>query len=273
MRHWPDADTRSLGARAGRSPASPDLSGSWRFPPWSWVPSALAACAADAAPRASGRCSRPFRRRRPAPPTVAGTVAPRARAPISGVRPEPRQVVPRLPPLRLGARRVPTVTRTPAPPPVRTTDAAMTGDLPGWKQVFVEDFSAGDVPLGLLPRARFTARGGAPATRTGPRIRPGRSTAEDPATTRRRCLSVRNGIAGLVLHSENGVSMGAAPTPKIPNASPTRPRANSSSTAGTRPYRATRPASRRRGSCGRTVASGPGTGRWISPKGDLAKTI
>src|SRR5688500_12682972 len=41
--------------------------------------------------------------------------------------------------------------RIPSPNPTRTTDVNPVGDLPGWKHVFMEDFNAGDVPLGAFP--------------------------------------------------------------------------------------------------------------------------
>ena len=102
----------------------------------------------------------------------------------------------------------------------------MTGDLPGWKQVFVEDFSAGDVPLGGFPgplyRARWSAgyKDGTPDT-AGQKN--GGKTGYYPS----KVLSVRNGTLDWYLHSENGITMGAAPTPRIPNASSNPRRANS----------------------------------------------
>ncbi len=110
----------------------------------------------------------------------------------------------------------------------RTTDMKMTGDLPGWKQVFVEDFSAGDVPLGGFPGPLYSAKwsagytDGTPDTaaqRSGKKARSGYYPS--------KVLSVRNGALDWYLHSENGISMGAAPTPRIPNTSSNPPRANS----------------------------------------------
>ncbi len=115
---------------------------------------------------------------------------------------------------------------TPEPSPVRTTDTSPTGDLPGWKHVFEEDFSAGDVPLGGFPgplyQERWSAgyKDGTPdtAAQIG-----GTNSGYYPS----KVLSVTNGALDWFLHTENGVSMGAAPTPKIPNASSNPPRDNS----------------------------------------------
>ena len=115
---------------------------------------------------------------------------------------------------------------TPEPSPVRTTDTSPTGDLPGWKHVFEEDFSAGDVPIGGFPgplyQERWSAgyKDGTPdtAAQIG-----GTSSGYFPS----KVLSVTNGALDWFLHSENGVSMGAAPTPKIPNSSSNPPRDNS----------------------------------------------
>ncbi|WP_427128989.1 glycoside hydrolase family 16 protein [Pseudarthrobacter sp. S9] len=102
----------------------------------------------------------------------------------------------------------------------------MSGDLPGWKQVFAEDFSAGDVPVGAFPgelyKARWTAgyKDGTPDTA-------GQVSGGKSGYYPSKVLSVRNGALDWYLHSENGISMGAAPMPKIPNASANPARANS----------------------------------------------
>ncbi len=114
----------------------------------------------------------------------------------------------------------------PDPSPVRTTSTAASGDLPGWKHVFEEDFSAGDVPVGAFPgplyQEKWSAgyKDGTPdtAAQIG-----GTSSGYYPS----KVLSVRNGALDWFLHSEDGVSMGAAPTPKIPNSSSNPPRDNS----------------------------------------------
>ena len=114
----------------------------------------------------------------------------------------------------------------PAALPVRTTDVTMTGDLPGWKQVFVEDFSAGDVPLGGFPGPLYSARWSA-GYKDGTPDTAGQANGGKTGYYPSKVLSVRNGTLDWYLHSEAGVTMGAAPTPKIPNASSNPPRANS----------------------------------------------
>ncbi|MDQ1621771.1 MAG: hypothetical protein QOH19_189 [Actinomycetota bacterium] len=101
------------------------------------------------------------------------------------------------------------------------------GDLPGWRQVFEEEFSAGDVRLGGFPgdpyKNRWSAgyRDGTPDT-AGQKKSGGKS-GYYPS----KVLSVHDGVLDWYLHSDNGVSMGAAPQPKIPNASARPPRHNS----------------------------------------------
>ena len=102
----------------------------------------------------------------------------------------------------------------------------MTGDLPGWKQVFVEDFSAGDVPLGGFPGPLYSARWSA-GYKDGTPDTAGQKNGGKTGYYPSKVLSVRNGTLDWYLHSENGITMGAAPMPKIPNASSNPPRANS----------------------------------------------
>ena len=102
----------------------------------------------------------------------------------------------------------------------------MTGDLPGWKQVFVEDFSAGDVPLGSFPGPLYSARWSA-GYKDGTPDTAGQKNGGKTGYYPSKVLSVRNGTLDWYLHSENGITMGAAPTPRIPNASSNPPRANS----------------------------------------------
>ncbi|MFP3463210.1 glycoside hydrolase family 16 protein [Arthrobacter globiformis] len=121
----------------------------------------------------------------------------------------------------------------PAPKPLTATVPAAdpklqelpTGDLPGWKQVFREDFDQGNVPVGGFPGPAYAAkwsagyRDGTPDT-AGQR---GSKSGYYPS----KVLSVQNGMLDWYLHTENGVSMGAAPTPKIPNSSTSPHRDNS----------------------------------------------
>jgi beta-glucanase (GH16 family) len=111
------------------------------------------------------------------------------------------------------------------PPADPTLQELPAGDLPGWKQVFREDFDQGNVPVGGFPGPAYAAKwsagyvDGTPDT-AGQR---GAKSGYYPS----KVLSVRNGMLDWYLHTENGVSMGAAPTPKIPNSSTSPHRDNS----------------------------------------------
>ena len=121
----------------------------------------------------------------------------------------------------------------PAPPPSALSDLELAalqsmpvGDLPGWKQVFTEDFTQGDVPLGAFPGPAYQARWSA-GYRDGTPDTAGQASGGKSGYYPTKVLSVTNGVLDWFVHSENGVFMGAAPTPKIPNASTSPPRANS----------------------------------------------
>jgi hypothetical protein len=99
------------------------------------------------------------------------------------------------------------------------------GDLPGWKQVFREEFDKGDVPIGGFPGPIYSAKWSA-GYKDGTPDTAGQMGAKSGYFPS-KVLSVKNGMLDWYLHSENGFSMGAAPTPKIPNNSSNPPRANS----------------------------------------------
>ena len=270
MRHWPDADTRCKGARAGKPPASPHLPfyGGYRHGPEPVL--ALAACSGDGCAReraaalhvhfgVAGRAvwrPRALALRRAGSTSGAPTGAPEGGA-GTGPGPGIGKSAPR---------------PNPYPPrprsPVRTTDVTMTGDLPGWKQVFVEDFSAGDVPLGRFPGPLYSARWSA-GYKDGTPDTAGQLSGGKSGYYPSKVLSVRNGVAGLVPALGKRDLDGGRADAQIPNASTTRRGPTVSSTAGTRSATGLMrcPDSRRPGSCGRTAASGPGTVRWTSPKG------
>ncbi|MCU1548351.1 MAG: glycoside hydrolase [Arthrobacter sp.] len=115
---------------------------------------------------------------------------------------------------------------SPAPALSRVTDLKQSGDLPGWKQVFEEDFSAGDVPLGAFPGDVYNTRWSA-GYRDGTPDTAGKISGGKSGYYPSKVLSVRDGVLAWYLHSENGISMGAAPQPKFPNASAAPPRDNS----------------------------------------------
>lgn len=120
-----------------------------------------------------------------------------------------------------------TASTTPsAPAATPAPDLKQRGDLPGWKQVFEEDFSAGDVPLGAFPGDLYNARWSA-GYRDGTPDTAGQVSGGKSGYYPSKVLSVKNGVLDWYLHSESGVFMGAAPQPKIPNASAAPPRDNS----------------------------------------------
>ncbi|MFK4297317.1 hypothetical protein ABH924_002467 [Arthrobacter sp. GAS37] len=88
------------------------------------------------------------------------------------------------------------------------------GDLPGWRRVFGEDFSEGDVPLGGFPGPAYSAKwsvnyaDGTPDTA-------GQQSGGRSGYYPSKVLSVKDGMLDMYLHTEKGVSMGAAPAPKL----------------------------------------------------------
>jgi Glycosyl hydrolases family 16 len=91
------------------------------------------------------------------------------------------------------------------------------GDLPGWKQIFTSDFNHGNVPVGGFPGKAYAAKwsenypDGTPDTAGQ---MPGGKSAYYPS----KVLSISNGVLDMYLHTENGIPMGAAPSPIIGNA-------------------------------------------------------
>ncbi|MFC7847418.1 family 16 glycosylhydrolase [Arthrobacter sp. NPDC057388] len=98
------------------------------------------------------------------------------------------------------------------------SDAALvhklpTGDLPGWKQVFREQFDKGDVPVGAFPGPAYSAKWSA-GYKDGTPDTAGQKGAKSGYYPS-KVLSVKNGMLDWYLHSEDGIAMGAAPSPKI----------------------------------------------------------
>lgn len=113
-----------------------------------------------------------------------------------------------------------------APSVARTTDTKPSGDLPGWKQVFEENFTAGDVPVGSFPGPLYAGRWSAGYSDGTPDTA-GQASGGKSGYYPTKVLSVHDGVLDWYVHSENGISMGAAPQPKIPNASAKPARSNS----------------------------------------------
>lgn len=91
------------------------------------------------------------------------------------------------------------------------------GDLPGWRQVFAEDFNEGDVGIGGFPGPIYSQRwsenyfDGTPDTAAQQQPKGARTSGYFPS----KVLSVHDGVLDVFLHSENGVAMGAAPSPIV----------------------------------------------------------
>lgn len=103
-----------------------------------------------------------------------------------------------------------------APPPSTESIHKMPiGDLPGWKQVFREEFNKGNVPIGAFPGPAYSAKWSAGYKDGTPDTAGQKGTKSGYYPS--KVLSVKNGMLDWYLHSEKGISMGAAPAPKIPN--------------------------------------------------------
>jgi hypothetical protein len=79
------------------------------------------------------------------------------------------------------------------------------GDLPGWHQIFADDFTT-DIPVGSFPSPVYGGRWAGYGDGT-------RDTTGHGEYYPSRVLSVSNGVLNMYLHSENGIHMVAAPSP------------------------------------------------------------
>jgi len=93
-----------------------------------------------------------------------------------------------------------------------TGQAMPDGDMPGWHQIFAEDFPI-DVPVGSFPGSAYGSQftvyaDGTPDT-AGQQGAPSRYYPS-------KVVSVRNGLLNMYLHTENGTPMAAAILPILP---------------------------------------------------------
>ena len=95
------------------------------------------------------------------------------------------------------------------------------GDLPGWKQIFTEDFNEGDVPIGDFPSEAYQAKWSANYP-DGTPDSAGQQNGGKSGYYPSKVLSVKNGFLDFYVHSENDISMGAAPMPRFPSSNPGR---------------------------------------------------
>jgi hypothetical protein len=107
----------------------------------------------------------------------------------------------------------PTPNPSPTPPPTGgpnpSGQGAPTGDLPGWHQVFVDDFPY-NVPLGNFPGGTNGKWGAYPNGWS--------DTSRNGTYNCTKVCSVHDGILDMYVHSENGTHYVAVPYPMIPGA-------------------------------------------------------
>jgi Bacterial Ig domain/Glycosyl hydrolases family 16 len=89
--------------------------------------------------------------------------------------------------------------------------AMPTADLPGWRQIFRDDFNT-TVPMGSFPAAVSSKWGAYSA--------PGRDTSKLGAYRPDRTVSIAGGVLTKYIHTENGVPMVAGLVPKVTGSSP-----------------------------------------------------
>jgi len=110
-------------------------------------------------------------------------------------------------------------TRTPPPPPSPTVDPSgeptPVGDLPGWRQIFIDDFGQ-DVALGSFPAAVSAKWTAYPNTY--------KDTSKNGVYWPQKTISIKDGLMDMWLHTEtiNGVAthLVSAPIPKLPSTDP-----------------------------------------------------
>lgn len=101
-----------------------------------------------------------------------------------------------------------------APPADPSGEPVPSADLPGFKQVFSDDFST-DVPLGQFPSAVASTWWAYPTTF--------QDTSKNGTYDCARVCSVADGVLKLHLHTSGGLHRVAAPVPKLPGSTPLPP--------------------------------------------------
>jgi beta-glucanase (GH16 family) len=84
------------------------------------------------------------------------------------------------------------------------------GNIPGWNQVYADDFANQNVPIGQFPTAVSGQWKDYPDGST--------DTTGNGTYMPSQVVSIHNGMMDLYLHTANGVHLVAAPEPVIPNA-------------------------------------------------------
>ena len=91
-------------------------------------------------------------------------------------------------------------------PAAASGEGVPLGDLPGWRQIFADDFVT-NVPVGRFPAAVSAQWGGYDGTR---------DTSRNGLYAPTRVVSIHDGLMDMHLHTEGGEPLVAAPMPKIP---------------------------------------------------------
>jgi hypothetical protein len=170
------------------------------------------AAKAAAAATAVGAATETYRRRRNAAPspspspsateTSAPTGTPQSAAPSSST-PAPAPTDPSATPAPTTAAPSP----TPTPTVTVSPDAMPTGNLPGWTQIFADDFTT-PAPLGSFLSSYGSSWGAYPS--------PWKDTSGNGVYSPGKTMSAAGGMLDLWVHTESGVHYVAAPQPKLP---------------------------------------------------------
>jgi len=129
-------------------------------------------------------------------------------APVTTTSPTPTAGPTTAGPTTAGPTASPTPTTSPSSSCNVSGQAMPTGDLPGWSRVFSDDFTT-NVPIGSFPGSVYGAKWG--AYQDGWKDTTGHGTYMPS-----KVLSVRNCALDYYVHTENGVHLVSAPTPKLP---------------------------------------------------------
>lgn len=107
----------------------------------------------------------------------------------------------------------PTPTPTPTPVPSPSGQAMPVGDLAGWKQIYTDDFTSGNVSLGSFPGS-YASKWDAGYS-DGTPDSAGKTNGGKSGYYPSKVLSISGGVMDMYLHSSGGISMAAAPSPKV----------------------------------------------------------
>jgi hypothetical protein len=90
-------------------------------------------------------------------------------------------------------------------------EAMPVGDLPGWHQIYTDDFVGTSVAIGAFPDAVSTKWTAYPDG--------WKDTSKNGTYYPSKVVSIHDGVMDLYIHTENGVHLVAVPEPKLPGSS------------------------------------------------------